>query len=558
MFNSRSGFLLITLSLLGNFIISGCSQKQVTLDTLLAEMGNRQALTYFPDPPYSLKQVSSHNPASVSPDSAGWFTNFDRSNFIRVENNQGRREFVLFDENGPGAIVRWWMTFYKAQYGILRIYFDRDSVPFIEGSPKELLSGNLLAGYPFSASVQEGAPLGEEGRDYDHNLYLPLPFSGHAKITYECDSLIKKYEYEGISVPGGFYWPDVFYNICYSKYDPAVSVKTLSHEDLENARAQLEATKSELLNSPVPASKTENFKQALMPGDSILLRVNDPGSAISGITLHLDAANHSQALRSTILSVRFDGIPTVWVPVGEFFGTGTMVSSHKTWMNFSDVSGKMASWWIMPYKKEAVVKFINFGDQTVRLTGQISSCDYQWEENSMYFGAAWHEYRHLRTRDENGEHFDINFIAIKGKGIYAADQVTLFNTTYQWWGEGDEKIFVDGEAFPSSFGTGSEDYYGYSFGRPDPFSHPFIAQPVGKGNTSSGLTVNMRQRSLDAIPFVTAIKPDIELWHWADVYINYALTSFWYSKAPFTTNIKPDIQSVRYPVTTKKEDITGN
>jgi hypothetical protein len=29
-----------------------------------------------------------------------------------------------------------------------------------------------------------------------------------------------------------------------------------------------------------------------------------------------------------------------------------------------------------------------------------------------------------------------------------------------WWGEGDEKFFVDGEQFPSTFGTGSEDYVG--------------------------------------------------------------------------------------------------
>ena len=68
----------------------------------------------------------------------------------------------------------------------------------------------------------------------------------------------------------------------------------------------------------------------------------------------------------------------------------------------------------------------------------------------------------------------------------------------------------------------------------------------------------MRQRSLDAIPFTTGIKPDIELWHWADVYINYALTSYWYIKEPYTTNIKPDIQSVQYPVAMKKEDIPGN
>ena len=79
--------------------------------------------------------------------------------FLRIEKNCGRREFVMFDADGPGAIVRWWMTFYKAQNGIIRIYMDNDSVPIIEGSPAEVLSGDLLAEYPFSASVHEGAPL---------------------------------------------------------------------------------------------------------------------------------------------------------------------------------------------------------------------------------------------------------------------------------------------------------------------------------------------------------------------------------------------------------------
>ena len=44
------------------------------------------------------------------------------------------------------------------------------------------------------------------------------------------------------------------------------------------------------------------------------------------------------------------------------------------------------------------------------------------------------------------------------------DTLALHNGAAAWWGEGDEKIFVDGETFPSHFGTGSEDYYGYSFG----------------------------------------------------------------------------------------------
>ena len=167
---------------------------------------------------------------------------------------------------------------------------------------------------------------------------------------------------------------------------------------------------------------------------------------------------------------------------------------------------------------------------------------------------AWHEYYHINSRDENGSPFDLNFIDITGKGVYVGDQVTLFNNTYQWWGEGDEKIFVDGEAFPSSFGTGSEDYYGYSFGREEPFSHPFLSQPVGTGNMAWGQVVNMRHRSLDAIPFSKSLSSNIELWHWASVKMNYALTTFFYVVPPFTTNVHRDIESVRHPVVLSKID----
>jgi len=177
----------------------------------------------------------------------------------------------------------------------------------------------------------------------------------------------------------------------------------------------------------------------------------------------------------------------------------------------------------------------------------------------MYFGASWHEYYRLNTRNETGERLDLNYIDIKGKGVYAGDQITLFNTSYEWWGEGDEKIFVDGEAFPSSFGTGSEDYYGYGFGRCDPFSHPFISQPVGDGNEGNtndgGLTVNMRYRSLDAIPFARSISSNIELWHWAETRMNYALTSYWYVQPPFDINIIPDTEGVRRPVAESSHDI---
>ena len=172
----------ILLSLFAAVILATGCRHDVTLKTLLAGMADRDQLTRFPDPGYCLKQFSSYNPKSLAPGSGDWFANRDMSHFLRIENGSGRREFVLFDTDGPGAIVRWWMTFYKAQNGIIRVYIDHQESPAIQGAPAEILSGTKLAPPPFAVSVQQGAPLGEEGRDYDHNFYLPIPFSDHCKI----------------------------------------------------------------------------------------------------------------------------------------------------------------------------------------------------------------------------------------------------------------------------------------------------------------------------------------------------------------------------------------
>ena len=191
-----------------------------------------------------------------------------------------------------------------------------------------------------------------------------------------------------------------------------------------------------------------------------------------------------QALRSTVLSFSFDGKRTVWVPAGEFFGSGYSLQPHTTRMNRSDGKGKMESYWIMPFRNNCTLTVLNYGHDQISLTGDVIVRPYDWKPTSMYFGAAWHEYRNISTRNETGSFFDLSFADIQGRGVYAGDQITLFNPTYEWWGEGDEKFFVDGETFPSIFGTGTEDYYGYSFGRPEPFSHPFLSQPVGTGNMS--------------------------------------------------------------------------
>jgi hypothetical protein len=534
-----------------SLVISSCGKK-ITLETLLEEMTDRHQLTYFPEVEYAHLHFSSYDRASVSPDEPGWFANIDRSNFLRVEENNGRREFVMADAEGPGAVVRWWMTFYRAWEGVIRIYIDNDPEPVIEGSPAEMLIGSRLAGYPLAVSLQEGAQRRQEGWGYDHNLYFPIPFSRHIKITYECDMLEVLREVDGHT----YYFPDVFYNIGIRAYQENTRVESFTWESLERLRPLVERAGDVLLSNRVGSSEEMEFEKHLEPGDSIVMQFDKSHHALNRLILELDAPDIHQALRSTVLQASFDGQQTVWIPVGEFFGSGYMTNTHRTWMNQRDENGRMESFYVMPFREECVLTIFNHGNEPVRINGLAGFTDYRWKTNSMYFGASWHEYFRIPTRDEDGSPYDLNFIELTGKGVYVGDQITLFNNTHHWWGEGDEKIYVDGESFPSIFGTGTEDYYGYSFGRPEVYSHPFVAQPAGYGNFGWGVTVNSRHRSLDAIPFNTSIKADMELWHWdEETCTNYALSGFYYIMPGFARNIEPDISGAENPVAVQRGDL---
>lgn len=523
-----------------------CSRhNSVTLQTLLLEMADRSAVTEYPVPEYRLMQFSSYDRRSVHPDSAGWFANDDFTRFLRADSVNGRREFVMFDDNGPGAIVRWWMTFSGdgAHEGTIRIYIDGSSDPVIESPPLPLISGGLLAPYPLSSSVSEETELLRRG----HNLYLPIPYSRSCLITYECPA---------VTLEGSRPKPSIYYNINYRKYRSRTRVESFSNNELENNKLLIEETCSRLTAAPdgTGSSAIRRISGNLMPGDTIAIDYSSLNGAVEHISLRIFARNHGQALRSLVLSAAFDGIASVWVPAGDFFGSGHMRTNSSTFFTGSDSSGYLSSSWIMPFRKTSRVAIINYGQRDAQVELEVRYTRHRRTANTMYFGASWHEYHNILTAGSEltggtGRHTDITFTEIAGKGVYAGDGITVFNTVDAWWGEGDEKIYVDGEEFPSSFGTGTEDYYGYAWCRPETFSHPFVAQPSGAGNFHPGQTINQRLRSLDAIPFSSGILSNIELWHWVPAVINYSLTSYYYFLAPAEVMIesKPVSAMTRVP-----------
>lgn len=151
---------------------------------------------------------------------------------------------------------------------------------------------------------------------------------------------------------------------------------------------------------------------------------------------------------------------------------------------------------------------------------------------------------------------DVPFLVARGEGVYVGTTSILLNPTPVptpgggWWGEGDEKVFVDGEARPSLFGTGSEDYYNYSWSSPDIFIYPYCGQPVNDGPGNRGFVTNYRWHILDPLPFREGIRFYMEAYpHERTPGFSYARVAYHYGRPGMTDDHMPPTPSdLRPPV----------
>ncbi|MDN3618122.1 MULTISPECIES: glycoside hydrolase family 172 protein [Polaribacter] len=515
------------------FLISVFSCKKVdqkiTIQSLLNEMVSREHIAQFPETNFRLKQESSYNRASVNPtDSVGWFNNKDHNNnnkdhnFIRVEEINGQKEWVLMDHKGAGAIVRTWMPFKNAQKpstnSIIKFYLDGSDTPALEGNMLDLLNGDGLIPFPLAHKSLRSAV-----------SFFPIPYAKSCKITVTERPF--------------------FYQFTYREYPAETAIKTFTLEDYQQAKSAIEEVATTLLQSE-NKNEFENatdFHQ-LKPNEEKVFELQKGTAAIKNLALKLKSYQDSTVTRGVVIKINFDGKETVWSPIGDFFGTGVGLHPFKGWYRTVAEDGTLSSRWVMPYQKEAKITILNLGTTAIDFKLKTKVETWQWDENSMYFHAGFRQQYPVATRPFS----DWNYITIKGRGVYVGDALTVMNPVKKWWGEGDEKIYVDGEKFPSIFGTGTEDYYAYSWGgiSTDFYEHPFHAQPrsnvynkfnrktTNERNTQ-GYSTETRTRALDGMPFSSSLKLDMEVWSWADCDMQYTLGMYWYGDANSTANVKP-------------------
>ncbi len=518
----------------------GCqpATDTVSIESLLKEMVDRDAISTYPTHNFRLKQQSSYNRASVTPDEpGGWFTNKDfnssdkDSNFVRVEEINGEKEWVLMDHKGAGAIVRSWMPFLNPRTPdtdiTLKIYLDGALEPVIEGNMLDLFNGDGLIPFPFAHKSLRSSV-----------SFFPIPYAKSCKIT---------------STARPF-----FFQFTYREYPEGTSIKSFTMEDFVASSILTKEVGKQLLDPQIRKKGEQITMSALLnKGEEKTVHLPSGEAAIRSLTFKLGNYDNADITRTVILKMSFDGKETVWCPVGDFFGTGIGLNPYQGWHTTVEENGMMSCRWVMPYQNSGSITVLNLGETFIEFDLNANVDAYQWSDKSMYFHGEWKGQYPLPTRPFS----DWNYITLKGKGVYAGDALTIMNPVKKWWGEGDERIWVDNDTFPSIFGTGTEDYYAYSWGgvSTDFYEHPFHAQPrsnvynklnrkTSDERDTQGYSTEIRTRALDGIPFESSLQLDMEVWSGTDCDMGYGVGLFWYGAATTTSNRKPDpVEALNIP-----------
>jgi hypothetical protein len=456
----------------------------IDVTSLLDEMTALDSLARPARNRFRTCMVSSHDRSSTverasSDTPTGWYGNHDWGNYLGVEEGpRGVGQFILLDADGPGAIVRIWSA---TPSGILRIYVDYARIAALETSMAALLGGEAPPFLPpLAGTTAKGG-----------NLEFPFPFQRHVKVAWEG--------------PGGFY------QITYRKYvDPLTAVASFDVSTLEPGR--LDALHNEM-EQPVLQDSTVVDEQAVLSAASpeFNIAASPAGEEIVAMHIHPNLADPA-SLRGSVLSVRFDGQETVRAPLGDFFGAGPGLLPHATLPLESTADGDLTARFVMPFGQSAVVRIDAAPGLEAAVT--VSHRAAPFDQSTYYFHVHWTARGPMPARPYR----DLLLADLAGEGAYVGTFLALGNSSSEWWGEGDDKVWVDDDTFPSLFGTGSEDYFGQAYCSSEIYDHPYRAQTLAAGEfgAAKGLFSMFRAHILDPIRFDKHLRFNLELWHWDD------------------------------------------
>ena len=471
------------------------AEETLTYVDLVKRLTDLEHLAVLPQPGEKCAQWSSYDRKSTYDEQTGkyvrWDANGDGNGIIRREGDQQ----VFAEMEGPGCIWRIWSAL--AEKGHVKIYLDGSETPVVDMPFQDYFDGKHEPfNYPqLSYRLEDVKCRGQ-------NLYFPIPYQKSCKIVAEDK------------------W-GAYFHFNYVTYPKGTKVPTFSPELVKENAAVLKEVNdyfAERMGTD-PAGKREGVggsgrisTPGLPKSSNRIIKLNG-AMAITELRVKMsfkDREDEMAALRKVVLKITWDDQeePAVWCPLGDFFGTAPGVNKYKSLATGMTDEG-FYSLWYMPFGKSALIEVVNDDDVDRRLQLEYKTAQLSRPMEQMgYFHCKWHRDIFPLSKDRSP---DWVMLRSEGRGRFCGVMLHVWNPRGGWWGEGDEKFFVDGEKFPSTIGTGSEDYFGYAWCDPHLFQFPFHCQTMTENN--QGHQSVLRWHVVDNVPFQKSFEACIEKYY---------------------------------------------
>lgn len=453
-------------------------------------------------------QFSSYDRISDQGPAAGdaFYANHDRGNYLRVVERNGEQEHVMVDVKGIGCLARLWSANPSGT-----LHFDVDGKRVWSVDFAELCQGKV-PGVPSALASM---------RARGGNIYLPVGFKKHLVVSAS--------------------EPDLYYCADVSLLGEFSGVTSFTPELLAD-KAVVNAIED--LAKPYPNLHNKHY----VANASGVIEIGAK-RIVTAIKIQvgkgLERADLAMQLQRARLLVHVGKEVTVDVPVPAFFASRDWRAWQSDQLGVT-VEGLGYCRWHMPFMQAGDVSLVLDAPlDGVELTLSVTHEEMEnWIDRpqdrtwyyALQFRANYHQVLAQPTRPFS-DHVVLN---AKGTGRFVGCSLLVRNPSRIWWGEGDEKFYVDGETSPSWFGTGTEDYFGYAWCDPTVFSAPLHAQIQCDGPMNFGFTQLFRSHVHDNVPFQKSFRFDLERWHWVkDIKMDYATVAYWYAKPGATSGLPP-------------------
>ncbi|HUU95216.1 MAG TPA: glycoside hydrolase family 172 protein [Phycisphaerae bacterium] len=422
------------------------ASEKLTQADLLRRLIDLDRLTTPPPPGELTGLFSSFDRASKIDDNGrlvNWHANNDYGQFIRREPDGWN---VMAEMQGPGAITRFWCAYAHEQ---LRVMLDGQVV--IDAPLADLFDGKLT---PF------GSPLCYQTASAGgYNCYFPIGYAKSCQVLTRADNLC--------------------YQIDYVRFAPGTQVETFKAELDDGAEAALaEVAKAFTLGL--------SEAQVLGPGKTGTIAVHEELKKGEKLTETIDGAGTIRAmhvsltdrrpprtlyaLRHCILRLYWDGRerPAIEAPLVDFFGSGFDRSPYNGLVMGTNEASEMPGaveeegrfmycYFPMPFAEGARIEIENLNREKIGFMLYLRVDRSAPLKDSLRFKARF-------RKEDPCKGLDFPVLQTAGRGRFVGCTLSVDCPRARWWGDGDHKVWIDDNRFPTYFGTGTADYFGSIIG----------------------------------------------------------------------------------------------